>query len=425
MIVARLRDRAARRRDGLVDGLVGDRDRNRAARRRMAGRHGLVAVDLRRERAVRDRHARARVDRGAAARARDDARPRRLARRRADVFRPRRPGAGADTPAGRRVGQPAGLGARARRAGAAGPCSSTHERRTPAPMLPLGLFKRRNFAVGNIQTFTMYGGLSITFFLLVLYLQEVAGYSALDAGFALMPSTIVMFFLSKRMGRLADRYGPRLFMGLGPLGGGRWAGADDDARRPRELLHRSAAGAGGVLARARRHRGPAAGGGALRRRRVGRRDRFGRQQRGRARGRPDRDRCDRGGDQRSVESSLDHRLAGDQAHSFGAGRRDPSARGDARPRRSGARRREVAHAVQSASVGAFHLGVGISAALVALGGLLGLVGIRTRGGRCAARTAPAGRSGSAARCSARTGAGGRLTPPAPHGARGAASRVRV
>ncbi|MGA8716689.1 MAG: MFS transporter, partial [Solirubrobacteraceae bacterium] len=92
-----------------------------------------------------------------------------------------------------------------------------HERRTPAPMLPLGLFKRRNFAVGNVQTFTMYGGLSITFFLLVLYLQEVAGYSALDAGFALMPSTIVMFFLSKRMGRLADRYGPRLFMGLGPL----------------------------------------------------------------------------------------------------------------------------------------------------------------------------------------------------------------
>ena len=84
-------------------------------------------------------------------------------------------------------------------------------------MLPLGLFKRRNFAIGNVQTFAMYGGLGITFFLLVLFLQEVAGYSALDAGFALLPSTIVMFLLSKRMGRLADRYGPRLFMGLGPL----------------------------------------------------------------------------------------------------------------------------------------------------------------------------------------------------------------
>ena len=92
-----------------------------------------------------------------------------------------------------------------------------HERRTPAPMLPLGLFKRRNFAVGNVQTFAMYGGLGITFFLLVLFLQEVAGYSALDSGFALLPSTIVLFLLSKRMGRLADRYGPRLFMGLGPL----------------------------------------------------------------------------------------------------------------------------------------------------------------------------------------------------------------
>ena len=92
-----------------------------------------------------------------------------------------------------------------------------HERRTPEPMLPLGLFRRRNFSIGNVQTFAMYGGLSITFFLLVLFLQEVAGYRALQAGLALMPSTIVMFVLSKRMGRLADRFGPRLFMGLGPL----------------------------------------------------------------------------------------------------------------------------------------------------------------------------------------------------------------
>src|SRR5437763_9266372 len=91
------------------------------------------------------------------------------------------------------------------------------EQRMRYPMLPLGLFKRRNFAVGNVETFAMYGGLSITFFLLVLFLQEVAGYRALAAGLALTPSTIVMFLLSKRMGRLADRYGPRVFMGLGPL----------------------------------------------------------------------------------------------------------------------------------------------------------------------------------------------------------------
>jgi Na+/melibiose symporter-like transporter len=92
-----------------------------------------------------------------------------------------------------------------------------HERRTPAPMLPLGLFRRRNFAVGNAQTFAMYGGLGVTFFFLVLFLQQVAGYDALQAGLALMPSTLVMFALSKRAGRLADRFGPRLFMGAGPL----------------------------------------------------------------------------------------------------------------------------------------------------------------------------------------------------------------
>jgi MFS family permease len=85
------------------------------------------------------------------------------------------------------------------------------------PMLPLGLFRRHNFAVGNVQTFAMYGGLGVTFFFLVLFLQQVAGYDALEAGLAVMPSTLVMFALSKRMGRLADRFGPRLFMGLGPL----------------------------------------------------------------------------------------------------------------------------------------------------------------------------------------------------------------
>src|SRR5258707_891457 len=92
-----------------------------------------------------------------------------------------------------------------------------HEARMASPMVPLGLFKRRNFAIGNLETFAMYGGLSVTFFFLVLYLQQVAGYNALQAGLALMPSTLVMFALSKRVGRLADRLGPRLFMGFGPL----------------------------------------------------------------------------------------------------------------------------------------------------------------------------------------------------------------
>jgi EmrB/QacA subfamily drug resistance transporter len=92
-----------------------------------------------------------------------------------------------------------------------------HERRTPAPAVPLALFRGRNFSVGNVQTLAMYGGLGVTFFLLVLFLQEVAGYSALHSGLAVMPTTIVMFALSKRFGKLADRLGPRLFMGGGPL----------------------------------------------------------------------------------------------------------------------------------------------------------------------------------------------------------------
>ncbi|MDQ3742752.1 MAG: MFS transporter [Actinomycetota bacterium] len=91
------------------------------------------------------------------------------------------------------------------------------ERRERDPMLPLGLFARGNFAWGNVQTFAMYGGLGVVFFLLVLFLQEVAGLEALEAGLVTLPTTIVMFFLSKRFGALADRYGPRLFMGIGPL----------------------------------------------------------------------------------------------------------------------------------------------------------------------------------------------------------------
>jgi EmrB/QacA subfamily drug resistance transporter len=92
-----------------------------------------------------------------------------------------------------------------------------YERRTPEPMLKLALFRRRNFTIGNLQTFSMYGGLSALFFFLVIFLQQVAGYSALKSGLATLPSTIIMFALSRRFGAFADRYGPRLFMGAGPL----------------------------------------------------------------------------------------------------------------------------------------------------------------------------------------------------------------
>jgi EmrB/QacA subfamily drug resistance transporter len=92
-----------------------------------------------------------------------------------------------------------------------------HERRVEAPMLPLDLFARRNFLFGNLQTFAMYGGLGALFFFLTLFLQQVAGYDALEAGMATIPTTLVMFTLSRRFGALADRYGPRWFMGCGPL----------------------------------------------------------------------------------------------------------------------------------------------------------------------------------------------------------------
>jgi EmrB/QacA subfamily drug resistance transporter len=91
------------------------------------------------------------------------------------------------------------------------------EARTRHPMLPLGLFKRHNFAFGNIETFAVYGGLGLLFFFLVLFLQQVAGWSATAAGTASIPVTLMMFGLSMRFGMLADRYGPRFFMGVGPL----------------------------------------------------------------------------------------------------------------------------------------------------------------------------------------------------------------
>jgi EmrB/QacA subfamily drug resistance transporter len=91
------------------------------------------------------------------------------------------------------------------------------ERRAPEPMLRLNLFGRRNFSFANLETLTVYAGLSTLTFFLVLYLQQIAGYSALRSGLALVPITVVMFFLSPRVGRLSMRLGPRLFMSAGPF----------------------------------------------------------------------------------------------------------------------------------------------------------------------------------------------------------------
>jgi EmrB/QacA subfamily drug resistance transporter len=251
-----------------------------------------------------------------------------------------------------------------------------HERRTSHPMLPLGLFARRNFAVGNVETFAMYGGLSVTFFFLVLFLQQVAGYDALEAGLATMPSTVVMFLLSKRAGRLADRLGPRLFMGGGPLlaaaGLALMMRMDADVDYATDLLPALvvfslglsatvapltatvladadesnagiASGINNAIARVAGLLAVAALGAVV---------------------------------AAQFSSALDDRLAG-RPLSPAARAAVEEARGQTLARVDPARAGpEVAAAVEAASVRAFRVGLGISAVLVALGGVLGLAGIR-------------------------------------------------
>ncbi len=94
-----------------------------------------------------------------------------------------------------------------------------YESRAKDPMLPLKLFGRRNFSAGNVETFAMYAGLAVVFLFLVLFLQQIGGYTPLKSGLATLPATVVMFLLSRRFGALADRFGPRFFMGVGPLVG--------------------------------------------------------------------------------------------------------------------------------------------------------------------------------------------------------------
>jgi hypothetical protein len=91
------------------------------------------------------------------------------------------------------------------------------ERHTPEPMLPLRLFTIRNFTMGNLSTLTLYAGLGVATFFLVLFLQEVGGYTPVKAGLSLLPVTLIMFLLARRFGALAGRIGPRLFMTAGPI----------------------------------------------------------------------------------------------------------------------------------------------------------------------------------------------------------------
>ena len=255
-----------------------------------------------------------------------------------------------------------------------------HESRAADPMLPLGLFKRRNFSAGNLETLAMYGGLGVVFFLLVLFLQQVAGYTALQAGMTTLPVTVVMFLGSKRAGALADRLGPRAFMGGGPLvaaAGLAWlAQLTADVDYVTDLLPGLLVFAAGlaltvaplsatVLADADEHNAgiasatnnavarvaglvAIAGLGAM------------------VAG--------------SFGSAIDQRMEGRQlspaaVQSVEAAKRRTMAQADTTGLQP-AEAQEVAVAVEAASVDAFQRGMWVAAGLVGLGGLIGLAGIR-------------------------------------------------
>jgi len=89
--------------------------------------------------------------------------------------------------------------------------------RAADPMLPLSLFRARNFAWGNLTTWMVYGALALNGFIVGVYLQEGAGLSATAAGLASLPIMLLMIAGSSIVGGWAGRWGPRLFMTGGPL----------------------------------------------------------------------------------------------------------------------------------------------------------------------------------------------------------------
>jgi MFS family permease len=91
------------------------------------------------------------------------------------------------------------------------------EHRAPQPMLPLRLFANRNFAGANLATAFVYGALMLGSLSTALDIQEVAGYSAVVAGLITVPSPILSLLFARRVGRMAARIGPKVFLMAGPV----------------------------------------------------------------------------------------------------------------------------------------------------------------------------------------------------------------
>src|ERR1019366_2682184 len=256
---------------------------------------------------------------------------------------------------------------------------TAYESRASEPMLPLGLFRRRNFSAGNVETFSMYAGLAILFFFLVLFLQQIGGYTPLKSGLAPLPVAGVMFVLSRRFGALAGRYGPRLFMGVGPLVAAcglvlfqRIGLRVDYVSEVLPALLVFALGlsmtvgplTAAVLAGSEREAGIASGvnnaiarvAGLLGTAAVG------------------------AAVASAFTSSLERRLAGIQLGSaartaVAAAKRLPLGRPDVRGLPA-VQAHALSRAAEQASLHSFHLGVAIAAVLVAVGGIVGVAGIR-------------------------------------------------
>ena len=266
------------------------------------------------------------------------------------------------------------------------------EARAPEPMVPLRLFAKRNFAVGNLTTLWLYGGLAVAVFFLVLFVQQVGGYTPVQAGLALSPVTAMLFLLSRRFGELAGRIGPRPLMGVGPLIAGcgllleMRVGADADylstvlpgllvfglgmAATVAPLTTTVMGAAGGE------HSGIASAvnnavsrvAGLIAIAALG----------------------------AAVTASFQSHLAGElSARPLAPATRAAVARDRARPLLvatdgvTSAEKREVHAALVDASVSAFRLAMGIGAAMAILGGLISLVGIRSAPVMLARRDDPA------------------------------------